>query len=131
MADLSILEFIVYAVIGYSPMIFLMGYILTDKPGTTSNSIMRVVYIMPGMAAVMMLVSAGGFSVTMDTVESTITTTNNVTSDAWVEEGVQSYSYSLENPIWITFNGLVFIIYFIYLIINVLQLIGLDEKFKR
>ena len=134
MADLSILEFIVYTVIGYSPLVFMMGYILTDKPATKSNSIMRVVYVMPGLIGVAMLASVGGFDVTIETTstQSYLTAYNASTGmydsdDSWFENVTQANTYTLENPVWITFNGLLFVIYMLYIVINILNLIAMKD----
>ncbi len=127
MADLSILEFIVYAVIGYSPMIFLLGYILTDKVATRSNSIMRIVYVMPGMAGIIMLISVGGFDVIVqeDTINNTIFNVN--TTETHTETIATESVITLQNPLWVTFNGIMFIIYTLYVVINAIELIALKE----
>lgn len=134
MADLSILEFIVYALLGYAPMIFLLGYILVDKPARRSDSIMRIVYVMIGMIGVSLLGSVGGFDVVIaepQTVTEVVIngSTGTPITNSTVTHGQQSVK--LLQPAWILFNGSIFVIYMLYVIINVLALIGeTDQKIK-
>lgn len=139
MSELSILEFVVYAVIGYAPMGFLMAYILVDKPAKSSDSIMRIVYVMPGMVGVLMLASVGGFSVitnsdyitseTISDYEVLNTLDGVVTLNSTTTETKATSSYfTLQNPMWVMFNGMLFILYVLYVIINVVQLIGVKEE---
>lgn len=124
--EISIIEFLVYAVIGYSPLIVLYVSLVKDVPNTKANTIFRVVLIVPGLIAVGIL-SGSGLDINLETSTtiSNITTTSNATSEVWTELGnvTKSDSYTLQNPIWILFHSFLFTLYSFYIIIQIMQLL--------
>jgi len=125
MAAISILEFIVYAIIGYSGIVFLIASAFRETPSTKSQSVIRSIWVLIPMFCIYVLGSAGatiyldeGHTVTevvingttgIGITNSTITTTPN--------------SIVLVQPVWVTIHSFFFTVLVIYFIWNMLQLL--------
>jgi hypothetical protein len=117
MADISIIEFIVYGLIGYSSILMLIITTVKEVPTERSGSIVRAVYLIPGIIACLIIAGSGDTIVTSD-FTNTIVDLNATT--VWTES--ISSEISLQNPIWVTFHYLLAIVMIVYVILQVLTL---------
>lgn len=117
MADLSIIEFIVYAIIGYSGMLMLIIQVIKAPPDEKSGSIVRVVYLIPSIIACLII---AGSADTITTQDYTNTIIDLNTTSVWTE--AITSEIELANPIWITFHYLMAIVMMVYTITQVLTL---------
>jgi hypothetical protein len=117
MADISIIEFIVYGLIGYSSILMLIITTVKEVPTERSGSIVRAVYLIPGIIACLIIAGSGDTIVTSD-FTNTIVDLNATT--VWTES--ISSEISLQNPIWVTFHYLLAIVMIVYVILQILTL---------
>ena len=117
MADISILEFIVYGFITYSSLLMLIISTIKEVPTERSGSIVRGIWLIPGVITAFILASSGINIVTSDTTN-TITSVN--TTEVWTE--TISSSIVLQNPIWVTVHLLIFMVLIVYVVLQVLNL---------
>jgi len=117
MADLSIIEFVVYGLIGYSSMLMLIIQTVKQVPDEKSGSIIRSVYLIPGIIACLIIAGSGDSIVTQD-VTNTIVAVN--TTEVFTE--TITSNVALQNAVWITFHYLLAIIMIVYVILQILTL---------
>ena len=117
MADISILEFIVYGFITYSSLLMLIISTIKEVPSEKSGSVFRSIWLIPGILCAFILASSGINIVTSDTTN-TITSVN--TTEVWTE--TISSSIVLQNPIWVTVHLLIFMVLIVYVVLQVLNL---------
>ena len=117
MADISILEFIVYGFITYSSLLMLIISTIKEVPTEKSGSVYRSIWLIPGILCAFILASSGINIVTSDTTN-TITSVN--TTEVWTE--TISSSIVLQNPIWVTVHLLIFMVLIVYVVLQVLNL---------
>ena len=125
--DISIIEFLVYAIIGYSPLIILYVTLVKEAPSTKSGTIQRVIFIVPGLIAVGVLAGSGlDINLQYDTVSTNSTlyngTNNNVITYSNTTT-ISTQNFTLENPVWILFHSFLFTLYSFYIILQILQLL--------
>ena len=116
MSDISIIEFAVYAFIAYSGMLMLIISTIREAPQTKSQSFTRAMYLIPSIVCAFLLAGMGEiiglYDVTINGIEQGTNTTLT-----------ESYSITLINPIWITFNFMIAIIMLFHFIMQTLQLL--------
>jgi hypothetical protein len=122
MADLSIIEFIVYGLIGYTGMLMLIIQVIKEAPSEKSYAIVRSIYLISSIIAVLIIAGSGDSIVTND-YTNTIVDLNTTT--VWTE--TISSTIELQNPIWITFHYLMAVVMIVYVI---LQAVTLFTKLK-
>lgn len=120
--EISILEYLVYALIGYSSFLVLIVSAIKEVPDSRVLSIVRSIYLFPGIIALMILASSG-INIDVNTV-----TTNNLiksvnTTQTWTEATTQSNTIILQNPVWSMFHWLLAITLIFYLIKQILNLL--------
>ncbi len=125
MGEISIIEFIVYGLVGYSGIVLLIASAFKELPATKNLAVIRSIWIMPCIFMMYVLASAGAPIILQD--EVIVTTLNyNETSNALVSnstETTQAKQVSIVNPVWVTVHLLFFIMLVIYFIWNMLQLL--------
>ena len=125
MGEISIIEFIVYGLVGYSGIVLLVASAFKELPATKNLAVIRSIWIMPCIFMMYVLASAGAPIILQD--EVIVTTLNyNETSNALVSnstETTQAKQVSIVNPVWVTVHLLFFIMLVIYFIWNMLQLL--------
>lgn len=121
--DISIVEFLVYGLIGYSGAIMIVMTAFREVPDQKAHSIARVIWLIPAMAAVFVL-AGSGVNITLNdsTVSSVITNLN--TTDTWSETVSTSDQITLLNPIWILFHSMLGLIMSIYIFTQLMNLFG-------
>ncbi len=117
---LSLIEWIVYGFFAYGAMLMLMIGIVKDIPGTRTTSLLRIIFILPGIIGAGIL--AGPYETvimpTTDTVNAITLTTENFT------ETIISTSYiQLQNPVWLIFHYAIMAVMIIYTISQVLTML--------
>jgi hypothetical protein len=125
LGEISIIEFIVYGLVGYSGIVLLIASAFKELPATKNLAVIRSIWIMPCIFMMYVLASAGAPIILQD--EVIVTTLNyNETSNALVSnstETTQAKQVSIVNPVWVTVHLLFFIMLVIYFIWNMLQLL--------
>lgn len=124
MAEYSILEFLVYGLVGYSGILLLIASAFKeDAPTTKSLAVVRSVWLLPSIYCLIMLAGISG-TIYLDegtTVSSTLINVN--TTETWTEIVTTTpNSIILVQPIWGTVHILFYIMLIIYFIWNILQL---------
>ena len=117
MAELSIIEWGVYGFFAYTSMLMLIISVVKETPDTKSHSIVRATYLIPGIIAAL-IIAASGENIIISDVTNTIIDLN--TTNVWTET-IRDIT-PLQNPIWVTFHGMLGIIMIVYVIIQVLYL---------
>lgn len=111
-----------YALIGYSSFLVLIVSTVKEIPDSRVLSIVRVIYLFPGIIALMILASSG-INIDVNTVS-----TNNLiksvnTTQTWTEATTQSNTIVLQNPVWSMFHWLLAITLIFYMIKQILNLL--------
>ncbi len=119
--DISIIEFIVYGLVAYSSLLMLIISTIRDPPCTKAHSIVRSMYLIPGIIC-MIIIAGSGTIIYMETMTTNITTTSNVTAELWTEVGTHERSFELLNPVWVTVHFLFAIIMIVYVILQMVTL---------
>jgi len=122
MGDVSILEFIVYALVCYSGVLLIISSAFKEQKLGSSASAVRVIWILPSIFAAFMLASVGGFDVYLNYGNVTNTIKNLNTSEVFTEQFITESKFTLLNPVWIPLHILFFVIMIIYVIWNLLLL---------
>ena len=131
--DISIIEFIVYGLIAYSSLLMLIISTIKDTPATKSQSLIRSIYMIPGIICAILLAGSGVNIVFEDSVVTTIANstyevldnTNVVTIlNSTVNESVSTTNQiELRNPIWVVLHYMIALIMFAFVITRVLQML--------
>ena len=125
MGEISIIEFIVYGLVGYSGIVLLIASAFKELPATKNLAVIRSIWIMPCIFMMYVLASAGAPIILQD--EVIVTTLNyNETSNILVSNSTETTpakQVSIVNPVWVTVHLLFFIMLVIYFIWNMLQLL--------
>jgi hypothetical protein len=117
-ADVSIIELIVYGIVCYSGIVMLIASAFQqDSSISKSMSGTRVIWLIPSMFCAFMLASAGA-DIYFE--ESTVTLVNVNTTETWTE--TTQDKITLYQPVWVTLHLLFFIIILLYVIFNLLSL---------
>ena len=125
--EYSIIEFVVYALIGYAGILILMVSILLNPPTSISLAGIRSIWLMPSVLALSMLMFMGGVVTTeTTTTETTITKSNNDIET--YENSIQTSQIQLINPIWSSFHMGLFLIEIIYIIVQVVNILRAKDE---
>ena len=127
MSDVSLIEYLPFAVVGYSAIVVLLVSIIHDAPMTRSLSIVRSVYILLGMICVFAISGFGIHFTGMTEINLVNATTFNETNDLVLTEITNSTTteqFTLLNyPLWVIVHrmfGIVMAFYFILQIVTLL-----------
>ena len=123
---MSIIEFMVYGLIGYSGIIVLMISVLIEPPTNISLAGVRAIWLMPSVLALTMLMFMSGIVVS-DTVttETTITKSN---SNVDTEVSVSRSQIQLIEPVWATFHLGLFLVEVMYIIVQVVNILRIKDE---
>ena len=124
MGEISIIEFIVYGLVGYSGIVLLIASAFKELPATKNLAVIRSIWIMPCIFMMYVLASAGAPIILQDSFDTTATLINTNTTEVWTETVTTNAKIvSIANPVWVTVHLLFFIMLVIYFIWNMLQLL--------
>ena len=104
LADISIIEFAIYGLIAYTTLIMLIISTIKEVPMTRAGSILRAVWLIPGVIASALLSQAGP-TIVMPTTTSTLINLN--TTETWTETVPQTIT--LQDPVFWSVNVMIFI----------------------
>ena len=128
MAAVSIIEFLVYAFITYSSLLMLIISSIRETPDTRSQSLMRSVYLIPGMVCAVLLAGAG-LDIEFETPGTTIINETTYNATGYLTFTVITNSTSVEpdvvtlqNPVWVLIHFMIFAILLVYVITQLLAL---------
>ena len=122
MADLSIVEFGVYGFFAYVSMLMLILSVVKPPQDEKSHAIVRGLYLIPGIIAAF-VIAASGETIVLADMTNTIVDLN--TTSVWTETIFQNVE--LQNPVWVTFHGMLGIVMLFYVI---LQMVTLFTKIR-
>jgi len=117
MVDLSIIEFVVYGFFAYSSALMLILQVLKEAPSEKSHSIVRSIYLIPGIIASFVIASSG-INIVSQNITNTILAVN--TTEVFTE--TIATQIVLQNPVWVTFHYLIGIIMIVYVFLQVITL---------
>ena len=125
MSEVSIIELIVYGLIGYPAILFLIASSFRESSGTASKiSVVKAIWIIVPIIAMYMLASAGAQIDLKDS--STVSTIGyNVTDGSMISNSTETFSaqsITLVNPVWITLHWMMFVVLILYFMWNMLRL---------
>lgn len=116
MAELSILEFLVYGIICYTGMILLMIGIIKETPTTKSQSLIRAMFLIPPMVCAAILAGAAQ-TITTETISYQDLHPLNGTAMTLTE----THTVKLLDPVWVLVHYMFFIIMLVTIITNMLM----------
>ena len=111
------IEFGVYGFITYSSLLMLIISTIKEVPSEKSGSVMRSMWLIPGILCAFILASSG---INIVLPESTNTIVNINTTEVWTE--TISNQVVLQNPIWVTVHMLIFLVLIVYVVWQVLNI---------
>jgi hypothetical protein len=131
MGDISIIEFGVYGFIAYTSILMLIISTIRETPFSQSHSMARVVYLVPGIVCAMLL-AGSGVNITLETV-STVNLTNatNSNSTIFIETADTTSSFVLLDPTWGAVHAMIGLVMVVYVVNQILQLMGFWPSSKR
>ena len=122
MADISIIEFAVYAFIAYSGMLMLIISTIREAPQTKSQSFTRAMYLIPSIVCAFLLAGMGETISVIDMEHEEVHNQNNTVINIH-----EYYRITLINPICITVNFMFGILMTFHFIMQTLQLLLFRE----
>jgi hypothetical protein len=119
MSEVSIIELIVYALIGYPAIIFLVGSSFQESSGAAGKiSVVKAIWIIVPIIAMYMLASAGAVITMEHEVVNTLgynaTVVNQVITNSTT---ITDNTITLVNPVWITLHWLLFTVLVLVLVL--------------
>lgn len=128
--DVSILEYFVYGFITYSSFFMLLTSIAKEIPTTTAYAIMRSVFLLPALICSAVLASTGvNIQTSTNTTGEIIKNLND--SSTWQSSLTNTASIVLQNPVWISVHFMLFAIFLVYIIMQIMVVFGIDLRLKR
>ena len=136
--NISLIEFLVYAVIAYSSLLVLVFSVTKDVPLKSKKmTLVRSMYMIPGIICFIILAGSGVFIYLGDSTVTTTATsvyevldnTNTVVVLNSTVSQTESTSnvFELQNPIWVTLHYLFALILFVFVFIQVLTMLTAKE----
>lgn len=127
MTDVSILEYGVYGFITYSSFFMLIIALSKEIPTDKSYAIMRCVFLMPALICSAVLAGVGvNIQTNTNTTSEIIKNLND--SSTWQSNLTNTASIVLQNPIWITVHFMLFAIFLVYIIMQIMVVFGIDFR---
>ena len=122
MAEISIIEFVVYGFLAYSGILMLIISAFRTTPTGQSQSLVRVIWLIPCIFAASLLAGVTE-NITFETINSVNTITNNETSTIVSTEAITTtVVIPLLQPVWGTIHIMMFLVMLVYVLINILQM---------
>jgi len=130
MVTVSIIEFGVYGLISYSSFIMLLTSISKEIPSEKAYAIMRCVFLMPGLICAGILASTGvNIQTNTDSTNSIIKNLNDTST--WSTTLTNTTNIVLQNPVWQTVHYMLFAVFLVYIIMQIMVIFGVDMRLKR
>ncbi len=123
MAELSVIEFGVYGFIVYSSLLMLIISTIKEVPSGKSQSILRSMYLIPGIFCALLLATMG-VDLTFETISTVNTITDNQTSTIiFTEDITKETVITLQDAVWGTVHMLIFFILLVHVVVQMLTLL--------
>lgn len=122
--DISLIEFIVYGIIGYTGAVLLIISAFRETPDGKTQSIVRAMYLTLSMISIMIL-AGSGVNITTEIPPITITEVYNGTGSLITNStsyGIAPSAFVLMNPVWILFHYMLAVVMLVYIILQILIL---------
>lgn len=130
MVNVSVIEFGVYGLIAYSSFIMLLTSISKEIPQEKAYAVMRCVFLMPGLICAGILASTGvNIQTNQDSTSSIIKDLNN--TQTWQTTLNNTTNIVLQNPVWQTVHYMLFAVFLVYIIMQIMVIFGIDMRLKR
>lgn len=126
MATYSIIEFIIYGLVGYSGILLLVTSAFREIPMTKTTSYIRVIWMLPSIYCLIMLAGISG-TIYLDEGVTTNELVYNGTDSSLITNStttVTPNSIVLIDPIWGTVHIIFYMMLILYFIWNILQLLA-------
>ena len=122
MADIGILEWVVYGLIGYTGVLMLIISTIKEVPTNRNLAGLRAIFLVPSVICNGILASSA--------VNIVLQTTNTITRDlnstnTWSE--AQTISFPIVDPIWQTVHYMFMIVLVVYILVQIFNAIGKTE----
>ena len=126
MADISLIEVIFYGFLELISITMLILSVIKEAPLGKSSSIVRSIYMLPGIISSGIL-GMSGPNIIFQTA-STVNTIKSInTTQVWTEATTQTNLIPLQNPMWQTFHFMIMVTLVVYVIIQVVILLTKHE----
>lgn len=122
MAEISIIEFLVYGIITYSGMVFLISTAFKEVPSTKSGAIARAIFVLPSALTALVLAFSGEGIRT----EGTTNVIRDLNSSTVWTETIQSQIILL-NDMWVLVHFLIFITIIVYVFTQMMNMLTKTE----
>lgn len=131
--DISLIEFIVYGLIGYTGVVLLIISAFRETPTGKAQSIVRAMYLTLSMIAIIIL-AGSGVDIILEDKTITLNATSNyevldntnaivVLNSTVIQTDTSTSVSTLQNPIWILFHFMLAIVMLVYIILQILILL--------
>ena len=100
--------------------------VIKEIPNTKASSIIRAIYLIPGIIASAFMAQTGQ-KVIFNTIFTNSTTTVSNSTTIWNETTVQTNVIILQNPVWGYFHMLIFMVLIIFVINQMYNLLTKPE----
>lgn len=124
--DISIIELFWYGFLELFSISMLIISSIKEIPNTRASSIIRSIYLIPGMIAAAFL-SGTGERITFNTILTNSTTTVSNSTTIWNETTSQANFIALQSPVWGYFHMLIMLVLFIFIINQIYNLLTKPE----
>ena len=119
---ISIIEFAVYGFITYVSLLMLIISVVKETPTGKSQSIIRAMWLIPGIITASLLAGLGD-SITMEDTTTTSTLINVNTTETWTETVATNAEITLIDPIWVSIHYMIFAVLLAYVLLQMLTLL--------
>lgn len=126
MTDVSIIELIIYGFLELFSLSMLIISTIKEIPNTKASSIIRSIYLIPGMIAAAWLARTGE-NVTFNTILTNSTTTVSNSTTVWTEITNQSNFIVLQSEVWGYFHLLIMLVLFAFIINQIVNFMTKPE----
>lgn len=126
LADISIIELCIYGFLEIFSLSMLIISTIKEIPNTKASSIIRSIYLIPGMIAAAWLARTGE-NVTFNTILTNSTTTVSNSSTVWTEITSQSNFIVLQSEVWGYFHLMIMLVLFAFIINQIVNFMTKPE----
>ena len=125
--NLSIVEFLVYALITYAGILGLIVSAFRSGSGGQESNTLKIIWLIPCLFTAYILAGADD-TITLDSGTTTSINRNLNTTEVWSESITHTAEYTLLNDVWSAVHLLFFLIILIYIILNIITLLTKIRK---
>ncbi len=126
MTDISIIELCIYGFLEIFSLSMLIISTIKEIPNTRASSIIRSIYLIPGMIAAAFL-GGTGQNITFNTILTNSTTTVSNSTTVWTEVTNQTNFIVLQSEVWGYFHLLIMLVLFAFIINQIVNFMTKPE----